>query len=299
LLVVTANLKKALPRYLGDDASLVNFSQRIAQVVPFAPDALLLQEVVAASAQRAAELTGEATGGEYVVAVQAGQTARVGTRAGQDVIRNCAIVLNSSTLRLEGQGGYASTRYDIKDARPGVRPRVKEHPYCDARSVTQDLSVALASVHLVTNEKLVTAALGYRYKATWATELAELMAARYGRGGLGRSAEQPRALVIGGDFNNRRCRGPVERVDCRPLPFWDALCRDHGYTDAVFARHGSSGSALREQSRKGRHVTRRIDYLFVRGRVFDASHDTTYDARLGEPHFYSDHRLVWGLVGPP
>jgi hypothetical protein len=72
-----------------------------------------------------------------------------------------------------------------------------------------------------------------------------------------------------------------------------------GYTDAVFARHRSSAAALREQSRKGRHVTRRIDYLFVRGRVFDASHDTNYDARLGEPHFYSDHRLVWGLVGPP
>jgi endonuclease/exonuclease/phosphatase family metal-dependent hydrolase len=293
LLVVTANLKKALPRYLGDDLSLVNFARRIARVVPYAPDALLLQEVVALSARRAAELVGEATGADYMVAVQAGESATVGSRAGQDVVRNCAIILNSRTLRLDGRGDFAATRYALTDARAGVRARIKEHPRCLARSVAQNLSVALASVHLVTNDKLTTAALGYRYKGRWAAELAEAMASRYGR------ASEPRAIVIGGDFNNRRCRGPVERVDCRPLPFWDALCRDHGYTDAVFARHGSSTAALREQSRKGRHVTRRIDYLFVRGRVFDASHDTTYDARTGDPHFYSDHRLVWGLVGPP
>lgn len=292
LVVVTANLKKALPRYLTDDTSLVNFARRVVEVVPFAPDALLLQEVVASSARRTAELLGSATRGSYEVVVPAGDFARVGAVGGQDVIRNCAIVLNSRTLALEGRGGFTASRYDTRDARPQVRPRVKEQPHCLARSLVANMSVALASVHFVTNEKLASAALGHGYKGRWAAEMAELMSVRY------RHAVEPRVMVIGGDFNNRRCRGPVERVDCRTMPFWDALCRVHGYTDAVLARHGSDPAALRAQSRKGRHVTKRIDYLFVRGRVSDAAHDTTYDARMGDPSFYSDHRLVWGLLGP-
>jgi endonuclease/exonuclease/phosphatase family metal-dependent hydrolase len=291
-MVVSANLKKALPRYLADDTSLVNFARRVVEVVPFAPDALLLQEVVASSAERAADLVERATGDTYAVAAPAGEVARVGEAGGQDVIRNCAIVLNTRTLALEGREGFAMSRYDTRDARPGVRPRVKEQPHCLARSLVHDMSVALASVHFVTNQKLASAALGYRYKGRWAAEMAELMGARYGH------VRAPLTAIIGGDFNNRRCRGPVERVDCETLPFWDALCADHGYTDAVFARHRRSTAALREQSRRGRYVTKRIDYLFVRGEVFDAAHDTNYDARMGDPTFYSDHRLVWALVGP-
>ena len=43
---------------------------------------------------------------------------------------------------------------------------------------------------------------------------------------------------------------------------------------------------------------KRIDYVFARGVVRDASHDVGYEARRGDPDFYSDHRLLWALVSP-
>ena len=101
--------------------------------------------------------------------------------------------------------------------------------------------------------------------------------------------------VVGGDFNTRRCRAPLETSRCRALPFWRALA-EHGYADAVYERHASSPLSLVAHSRRGAHVLPRIDFLFVRGRILDAASDRNYDARATDPGFYSDHRLVWAVV---
>jgi hypothetical protein len=292
LLVVSANLRKALPRYLADDSSLVNFTRRVRRVVPDAPDALLLQEVVSSSAFRVAELLSEELGFDYHVAIAPGESAVVGHWEGQDVVRNAAILLNAATLRVEGAGGYLATRYASRDARPGVRPRVKEHPHCLAVTPEGDLAAALVSVHLVTNDKFTLPRVGFRHKGRWARELATFVRAAYP------GDRRSRLWVLGGDFNNRRCRRWRETVRCRELPFWDALVRHEGYRDAVFERHGGLSTSLAEQARSGRHVLKRIDYLFVRGRVYDASHDVGYDARSGDADFYSDHRMLWAVVGP-
>jgi hypothetical protein len=291
LLVVSANLKKALPRYLADDSSLVNFARRVHRVVPHAPDALLLQEVVRSSALRVAVLLSEEVGFDYEVAVAPGESAVVGTWEGQDVVRNAAILLNATTFRIEGAGGYVATRYPSGVARPGVRPRVKEHPHLLAASREGDLVAALVSVHLVTNDVFTVPVTGFRHKGRWARELASFVRTGYP------PDPRPQVWVLGGDFNNRRCRCLRETLRCRELPFWNALVREEGYRDAVFERHGKVGGSLAEQSRSGRHVLKRIDYLFVRGRVYDASHDVGYDSRLGAADFYSDHRLLWALVG--
>jgi hypothetical protein len=292
LVIVSANLKKALPRFLTNDSSLVNFAHRIPEVVPYAPDALLLQEVVHQSAHRVTDLLADIFGSRYVVAVAPDESAFVGASESGDVVRNAAIVLNQETLRLEGEGDYVPTAYPARDARAGIAPRVKEHPHCLATSVSDEIAVALASVHFVTNDRFVSPAAGFRHKARWARGLATFMRSRYPR------AVATQAWLVGGDFNNRRCRGLRETARCRPFPFWRAFIEE-GYVDAVFERHAGLNGSLAAQSRRGRHMTRRIDYLFVRGgRVLDASHDLSYDAKMGDPRFYSDHRLLWALIGP-
>jgi exonuclease III len=286
LLILSANLKKGLPRDLVD-SEMVNFARRVPKVVPFAPDALLLQEVVESSAKRVAQLLRDTTGFGFDVAVSPGREAVVGTQGTQLVVRNTAILLNRRTMRMVGEGGVFATRYLTRDAAPGVQARIKEHAHCLAETAAGRIRVALASVHFVTNDKFAARTLGFCYKGQWARQLANFLRGRYPQGSV------PQLWVVGGDFNNRRCLAPQERPKCDVLPFWHALTEHGGFSDAVFDRHGGSRESLAAQTRRGS----RVDYVFVRGAVFRASHDVKYDARRGDPGFYSDHRLLWALVG--
>lgn len=287
LLVLCANLKKAL-RQDRIDSEIATFARRVAEIVPLTPDAVLLQEVVADSAARAAALLGRTTRAEFDVAVGPGPEPVVGERHGQIVVRNTAILLNRATMRGVGDGGFVASRYLSRDASSKFRPRIKEHAHCLARTVSGKIDVPLVSIHFVTNEKFAASTMGFCYKAQWARRVTSFLEVRYPRGDL------PQLPVIGGDFNHRRCMKRRERSDCEVAPFWHALTSQHGFTDAVFARHGDSDESLAAQAKEGN----RIDYVFVRARVLDASHDVAYVARRGEPGFYSDHRLLWALVRP-
>jgi exonuclease III len=270
------------------DAERVNFARRVREVVPFAPDAVLLQEVVQSSAARVAQLLKDTTGFGFDVARGPGPDVVVGREGSQIVVRDTAILLNRRTMRIHDAGGFVSTRYLSKDAAPGVEPRVKQHAHCLARTASGRIRLALASIHFVTNDKLAALSMGFCYKGKWARQLAGFLSSRYPQDAV------PQLWVIAGDFNNRRCLAPRETVDCDVLPFWHVLAAQSGFRDAVFARHGHSQASLAAQTRRGR----RVDYVLARGRVFAASHDVDYDARKGEPGFYSDHRLLWALVGP-
>ena len=174
---------------------------------------------------------------------------------------------------IQDAGGFFATRYLAQDAAPGIEPRIKEHAHCLARTASGRLRLALASIHFVTSDKLAAPTMGFCYKGKWTRQV----------------------WVMAGDFNNRRCLSRRETIDCDVLPFWHVLTAQGGFRDAVFDRHGDSDDSLEAQTPNGR----RIDYVFVCGRVNKASHDVDYAARKGDPGFYSDHRLLWALAGPP
>jgi endonuclease/exonuclease/phosphatase family metal-dependent hydrolase len=287
LLVLSANVRKALPRDLIDQ-EMVNFARRVPEVVPFAPDAVLLQEVVRSSAARVAELLKDTTGFGFDVAVRPGLEPVVGTQGRQTVVRTTAVLLNRRTMRLAGSGGFVDTRYLVKDAAPGVEPRIKEHAHCLARTASGRIELVLASIHFVTNEKFAASTMGFCYKGKWAGQVARFLRDRYPLDDV------PQVCVIAGDFNNRRCLMPRERVKCEVWPFWHVLTEQKGLADAVFQRHGGSNESLAAQTRNGK----RIDYIFAQGTTFRASHDVDYEAQPGDPDYYSDHRLLWALVGP-
>ncbi|MDQ3660780.1 MAG: hypothetical protein M3454_06945 [Actinomycetota bacterium] len=287
LLVLSANLKKSVARDRVD-TEIMNFAGRVSRVVPFAPDAVLLQEVVESSTARVAQLLEESTGSGFEVAVSPGPEPIVGAQDDQIVVRNTAILLNRKTMQVAGEGGLVPSRYASRDAAPEEEPRVKEHAHCLARTKAGDIEVPLVSVHFVTNQKFAASTMGFCYKAKWARELTTFVQTQYPRGD---ALQMP---VIGGDFNNRRCLRSREKVACEVLPFWHVLTDQGGFSDAVFERHGGSDKSLSAQM-NGR---KRIDYVFVRGEVLDASHDAGYAARRGDRDFYSDHRLLWALVKP-
>jgi hypothetical protein len=287
LLILSANLKKGLPRD-RIDSEIANFTRRVPRILPFAPDAVLLQEVVESTAARVAELLKEPTGFGFDVAVTPGPEPVVGKQDGQIVVRTTAILINRRSMRLIDGGGFVRSRYLSRDASPEFEPRIKEHAHCLARTASGRIDLPLASIHFVTNEKFAAPTMGFCYKAQWARRLADFLATQYPQAGV---LQVP---VIGGDFNNRRCMAPREKVACDVMPFWHVLSAQNGYSDAVYARHGKSEESLADQL-NGR---KRIDYVFTRGAIVDASHDADYDAQKGDPGFYSDHRFLWALVRP-
>lgn len=287
VLVLSANLKKAVPRD-RIDSEIVNFAQRVPEVVPFAPDAVVLQEVVESSAARVAELLGNSTGFGFEIAVTPGPEPVVGRKDEQLVVRNSAILVNRRTMRVVDEGGFVASRYLSRDAAPELEPRIKEHPHCLARTRSGNIDLPLVSIHFVTNEKFAASTMGFCYKAQWAREVLNFVQTQYPQ------RDVPLVPVIAGDFNNRRCLKAREKVACEVLPFWHVLTAQGGYSDAVFERYGGSEKSLAAQT-NGR---KRIDYVFARGAVLDASHDVGYEARRGERDFYSDHRLLWALLSP-
>jgi hypothetical protein len=289
LLFVSANLQEAwLEGDLAGDTDLENFARRVRTVVPYAPDALLLQEVSAQSSQRVARHLKIKTGFPFeVVVVPELKQHSVPRR-----IRDTAILINSKTMRAVDRGGFVDTHCSLVDFAPGITPLRKGHAYCLLRPARAQLRVAVMSVHFFPNERLAAPTLGWCYKVRWSQQVARQLEQSYPL------EDQRHIRVIAVDFNNRRCLRGRETVGCDVLPFWYVMTKRLGYKDAVFDRHSSSNQELWEQSRKGSRVARRIDYVFLQGRAIAASHDINYDAVSGEPDFYSDHRLVWALVAP-
>lgn len=292
LAVVTVNLQEAFrDPDVADPTELVNFARRVPDVVPYAPDVLLVQEITGAGSRFLADMMHRATGSRYEIAVAPGVES-IRRKRRVKIATDTAIILNADTMALDDPGGFIQISYDERDAARG-KIRVTHQAFAHAHKQDDSLSTVLMSVHFVTSKHMASPHTAFAYKGLWCRQLAAFLDETY--------APRPEQVhVIGGDFNNRRCDAPVETLDCAPLPFWRTLVDEFGYTDSVFAVHGFSDESLRAQYRKGTEYARsRIDYIFARGGVLDASHDVDYGAMEGDADFYSDHRLVWALVEGP
>lgn len=144
-------------------------------------------------------------------------------------------------------------------------------------------------------------------------------------------------LSIGGDLNVERCTDKhIEEKQGATCgtgapgggthSWWSTLTAGYGYRDIVFAAHGTD-EGMAKQYRNGCNGEantdgtctaydireHRIDFVFSKSTLLTqgapvGSHDITCGQRVGQPvancdkdgtsgDRYSDHRLVWGLVG--
>lgn len=297
VLVVDANLQEAfqLPD-VEDRTDMRNFVRAIRERVPydFAPDVVLLQEIRRVSAQNVAALLGEAYGHRYAVALDPGETPwrQDGAR------RDTTVVYDATTMRLEDDGGFVRTTN-----REG---RQKDNAYALLKERRGGLRVPVISLHWAHRGDSVA----------HARQMVQLLDAEYP------SPSSRQVEVIAGDFNVKRCVGGAswksEELACREQDWYRVLTAEHGFTDAVLsARPHEIPQARRDD-------VARIDFLFARGSVLDAGSDLAtkrelaqhdrcagvnddyFKAGIGsqapEPCrslFYTDHRLVWALVGMP
>ncbi|HEV2756770.1 MAG TPA: PKD domain-containing protein [Actinomycetota bacterium] len=183
---------------------------------------------------------------------------------------------------------------------------------------TTGYRIAVASVHFVTKSHFASDAQHDTRTEEWVRQVAQGLITTY-------DPARFDAYAIGGDLNNHRCVNKFEPLNenddvdqalrgdypqgqaCSEDGWWATLTAEQGYTDAILDRHRNetTGDRLVPQYADGNTFRRkRIDYIFSRlADVTAASHDITCGAPtncrdFSNAAYYSDHRLVWGLLTP-
>jgi endonuclease/exonuclease/phosphatase family metal-dependent hydrolase len=276
VLVASANVHEVFgSKDLADSSDMQVFVSRLLSGLGQPPDAVLLQEVSATSAQTIAGMLTQESGHPYSLG---GAPWKTYTRLpdGGIVVRDTAILVNLDTLSVLDAGDFFYTSYPATDAAPGFRVRVKGHAYLLVADRQTGVQLSLASVHLVPSARLVSQDVNIAYREAWSRQIADSLTDVY-------QSWPDEAAVIAGDFNAPRKVCGAEG-DCTINPFWAALTSDpYLMTDAVWSVLGSS----------------KIDYIFSKPSVIDAGVDSTYDpetARSDPSAYYSDHRFRWALV---
>jgi hypothetical protein len=287
VLVVTNNLQEAFKeRDLRRMGEVRNFTERLVDQVPYAPDVVLLQEVRRKSAAFVAERLTALTGSSFVLAKDPGPDPwyEVGRRV---IKKETAIVINADTMRKTGAGGFLSQTHARSDGAPGHSYTVKKTAYLPVAERGDGLELGLASAHFHLDNLLRSKEIARRYKKRWSVQIARLLKNKYP------SHSASEIHVWGGDLNAARCVDP-KKPYCALSPFWKTITRaPYNYIDTVYR------VALRDDNVVEKR-TGHTDYIFSKGRAITAGSDLSYKSELrSNPDiYYSDHRFYWAVVGP-
>jgi len=237
------------------------FAARVIRSGARPPDVLLLQEAMGSAWRVVSELNQRSrqvrAGATYRVVVPSnrriGRARCAGRRAGHQVIRDGAIVVNTRTARVADRGLVKTWgRWFPRRGQPTYGCAEQTWALVGLRrqpgQLTRIANVhAAPSGHTLKNEAVI-------HTVTALTRL---------------NRATPRArLVVGGDLNLSRCQGfpsRPERLACAPRAAHRAL-EAAGLRDVVRTTTGSRVVGVRH----------RIDFLYASGRVADAWWDRCY-----------------------
>lgn len=274
VLVVSANLQDAIrPADAADTRDLDTFVRRLAASTPYAPDVLLLTEVLGPGARRIADRLHAATGHRYAVLVAPGDMAFLPDAA----VRESAILVNAATMRVIRHGRF-------------VRVQAEDEAYAVVAKRGTNLELPVVSAHAAGDP------------APAVDTLHSTLAGFHG-------SDDSRAVVpvLGGDYRTNRCVDPrdYQAVDCAAQPFWSALTDSHGYEDALF---DASGAETRKGSSyvfaHGTVASAYVDTAYDHDlpdlgpckAAFDAGTSATASAKCRST-YYADQPFGWAVVG--
>lgn len=293
VLLVNVNLHEGFQvADVADTRDVANFVDRIAHVVPVSlvPDVVTLQEVRLESARNVADALERHYDDPFAVVAEPPETPWQPDGSRNDT----AVVANLATMEMEAEPVTIRTEGN----------NVKDNVATLLREIDGGLALPVTSMHWAHGG----------YAPANATASVDGLDEEYG------SPARHRAAVIAGDLNMRRCSGPgtwkTEAVDCVEQS-WYKRMTSAGYIDAVLAARPGEIREAQESDQA------RIDYIFTSGRVRDAGSDIGYKPALrsagcdprevkaafaegrsdevAEPCrelFYTDHRMVWAILGP-
>ena len=294
-MVVSANLRESHAEWPDDITGvpysdmqtmgeIANFVDHLAEHTPSPPDVLLLQEVLAPSAQETALRLSEKFDLPYQVVIAGGYTNEV-ARGSFLHKRNVAIIVNAAQIEIVGKVGFLTLTQQ-----PGDWPSYRiaqDQAHALLRDRRSGVRLAVMSIHWATNPKFVSMALATERRLAWARQMKSFMADRFGDADL---------QVMGGEFNFTRCGSWRESLRCDEHPAYEALVKGP-YRDAVLSAARHSVPEFRRQAENRNGVPHRIDYVFSTGEIHLASRSTDYDTEKYTPRYFSDHKYDYLLIG--
>lgn len=302
VMVINANLREAHPNWLDDIRAqdrvtdledmteLANFADHLKGHVPFAPDVLLLQEVIGPSARRTALELERTLGRPYQVVIAGGDRNVIGP-TGDDFKhkRNTAIVINERTMKVVGEPGFTTIRMRPGDEPPKEQRIGQEQAFALLRDRESGLMVSAMSIHGSTTYHFKSTAIATQRRIEWARVITNFMEARF---------PDVDISVMAGELNVPRCIKGNESIQCdESLPWKIITSRANSYHDAVYTIHRSSPEDFVEQITNRSGNERRIDYIFAKPTIYRASRSIDYNEEMFTPGFISDHKYDYALVG--
>jgi exonuclease III len=301
IMVVSANLREAHPHSIDDIrgtgvgdlqdlTELDNFGVHLREHLRYAPDVLLLQEVIVPSARHLARVLEENLNAPYRVVIAGGDSNLMGPK-GDDLKhkRNTAILINEQTTEAVGDVGYLTVRMRRGDE-PPYEPRIaQDQAHALLRERATGLEVATMSIHWSTTYHFANRRVATRRRQAWADKVTAFMRRTFPRADV---------TVIAGEFNFPRCKAFKETKNCTETQLWKTMTSPpNGFIDAVYATIRDSRRAFRYQVTNRSAKQARIDFIFAKAAVYRASRSADYDADKYTPGFVSDHRYDFAVVG--
>jgi hypothetical protein len=277
VLVVSVNLFETGNRdrrHLGD---MLNFVDRTLFKMDFAPDVLLLQEVVHRSVAAIRKRFTNKTGDRYVIVKDAGRHPWSRTSPHRVVGMDTAIIINHKTMRRTGKGGYFKFGYKRSQAKRGSDVKVKKHAFVPLARRNTQIEMPAVSLHYPKEREFRSNRTSRILKKKWSKAIANRLNNRFPANGDGKHMK-----VIAGDFNNFRCRSGGTGLHCRETPAYHLLThRPFNYKDAIVAagKHGNP-----------------IDFIFTTRAVCRAGWDKYQPRKAGSNGYYSNHDFRWALL---
>jgi hypothetical protein len=302
LLVVNANLRESHPKWPDDiraqdrlldlesPQELINFANHVREHVPYAPDILLLQEVIGPSARRTAKELESKLDRPYRAIVTGHDSNLIGPK-GDDYKhkRNTAVIIDQSRIAVVGSSGFTTLEMKPGDE-PPKEPRIaQEQAYALLRRRGSGLNIGVMSAHWSTTYHFGSPGAAAVRRLDWAQRATAFMESRFPEADIS---------IMAGEFNAPRCLSPPETLDCRETKTWRTLTsKETGYRDSVYFAHRDSPEEYGRQVENRSGSARRIDFIFARAKIFDASRSTEYNTEMFTPGFISDHKYDFALLG--
>ena len=298
ILVVNQNIKEVhgqvpddiFPGY-GDQhksRELKNMARRWIGLVDYAPDLFLLQESSPRAARKTARFLSQRFRLPYRAVVAPSKSLWMHRdRLGWTVTkRNSALIMNASSMKFRN-GGYLPAKQLDKDREYGVKT-IQHQAYGLFNERRTGRPLAAMAIHFNANSFFKNPRLGNRRREAWTNQVARFLKNKY---------PAPKLRIIGGEFSHNRCRHQRwETIVCNEARFYRTITDEFGYTDAVLKANSTSNDDLKEQATSKDGRPKRVDYLFVKPNVVDASRDVTYSASKGDRNYISDHKGDWALI---
>lgn len=286
VLVVSDNVYETDGADARKPGDMKRFVDRMTEMVPSAPDVVLVQEVRKVAVNNIRSYLANRFGCSFSIPVNASKSAWRWKSNNKIIGQDTAVILNTDTMRLRSKG-FVTNSYKPSQAAKGEPVKVKKAAW--TKIVEKDL-VAGAGDGLIT----MAAASGHYPRAQHfrSYDLAKRLTVRFSKRIANKlervlpddSRSDSKMHVLAGDFNMHRYENSVTN----PTPMYKTLTSSpYSFKDGVI------------KLTPGIRNPNPIDFLFSSGNAARAEADRDNTHNESSPNFYSNHDLRWAMLEGP